>query len=133
MPLTLQTSANPGSASWDQAGTIDQVADPGNGGAIPVTASAAIPLVTAGAETRTVADPTFPGQELLLFFETDGGNCVVTFASAVNLAGDTIATFANAGEALFCKAFVSTTAGGLIWRVYASGVGAVADATPALT
>lgn len=133
MALVLTTQADPGSATWTESGTVDQQADPGDGAAIAVTESTAVALVTGGAETRTVADPAFAGQELLLYFAVDGGNCVVTFASPINLAGDTIATFANAGESLFCKAFISDAAGSLVWRVYASGVGAVADATPALT
>jgi len=129
MALVLTTQADPGDANWVEGGTVDQTTDPGDAGAIPITESGAVALVTAGAETRTVAAPTFAGQELLLYFETDGGDCVVTFSAAVNLAGDTIATFAAVGESLYCKAFINTTAGGLQWRVFFPAL----DAVPALT
>ncbi len=134
MALVLTTQANPGTAGWVEGGTVDQTTDPGgpsgSPGAIPVTESGAVALVSVGAaEERTVAAPTFAGQELLLYFETDGGDIAVTFAAAVNLAGDTIATFTAVGESLYCKAFINTTAGGLQWRVFFPAL----DAVPALT
>ena len=42
------------------------VPDPGDGGAIPVTNGGNVSLVTEGAETRTLAAPSFVGQELSL-------------------------------------------------------------------
>jgi predicted RecA/RadA family phage recombinase len=64
------------------------IADPGNAGAIPVNqGSGHVALVTAAAETRTLAVPAAVGQRLLLYMKTDGGNCVVTVASAFNQAG----------------------------------------------
>ena len=48
------------------------IPDPGDAGAIPVAQSGYVPIVTAGSETRTLAIPTFVGQELLLFIKTDG-------------------------------------------------------------
>lgn len=62
--------------------------DPGNAGAIPVTRSGHVPLVTTGAQTRTIAAPTFTGQELLLFLKTDGGDCVVTVPTGINQNGN---------------------------------------------
>jgi hypothetical protein len=117
MALVLTTQSDPGTATWTEGGTIDQQADPGDGGAIAVTESSSVALVTAGAETRTVGNPSFAGQTLALFFETDGGDCVVTFASGINVAANTVATFANATESLIVQAVVSTTAGGLAWRI----------------
>lgn len=76
------------------------IADPGNAGAIPVTSSGYVPLVTAGAETRTLAAPTFIGQQLLLYMKTDGGDCVVTCATTINETGNNTITFDNTGEAL---------------------------------
>jgi len=96
---------------------MDQITDPGNAGAIPVTASGGVSLITAGAETRTVAAPTFAGQTLAFFFETDGGDCVITFATSLNVATNTVATFANATESLIVQAIVVTSAGGLGWRI----------------
>jgi hypothetical protein len=130
MALVLTTQADPGAATWTEGGAVDQITDPGGVTiAIPVTESGAVALVTAGAETRTVAAPTFAGQELLLHAETLVGNCAVTFPVAVNAAGDVTATFSVAGQSLFCKAFISTTAGGLAWRVFFPSL----DAVPALT
>ena len=75
--------------------------DVDTGQAIPVTASGYVPLVTVGgAETRTLAAPTFIGQELLLYLKTDGGDCVVTCATTVNQAGNNTITFAAAGDAI---------------------------------
>ena len=74
------------------------ITDPGDAGAIPVTKSGYCPIVTGGAETRTVADASFVGQMLLLSLKTDGGDAVVTFASPVNQAGNNTATFADVGD-----------------------------------
>ena len=54
------------------------IADPGNAGAITVTESGHCPIVTTGAETRTLAAPSYAGQLLSLAMKTDGGDCVVT-------------------------------------------------------
>lgn len=93
-----------------------EITDPGDAGAIPVTRSGVCHIVTAGAETRTVADPTAVGLRLTLLFLTDGGNCVITFASPVNEADDNTLTFANVGAA---ADFVSARdgAGAYHWHV----------------
>lgn len=83
---------NPGS---DADGLI---LDPGDGNAIPVTLSGHVPLVTSGAETRTLADAAAPGITLDLYFKTDGGDCVITTASPVNQAGNNTLTFDTVGE-----------------------------------
>lgn len=75
-----------------------QIADPGNGGAIPVTNSGHVQIVTAGAETRTLAAPTFVGQELLLCMKTDGGDCVITCATTFNATGNNTITMNDAGD-----------------------------------
>lgn len=75
------------------------IADPGDAGAIPVTVSGYCPIVTAGAETRTLAAPTYIGQTLLLYAKTAVGNAVVTAATTFNEAGNTILTFTAAGQA----------------------------------
>lgn len=109
-------SDNASSASYPVAG-IAVVADPGNAGAIPVAQSGSVALVTGGAETRTIAAPTFLGQSLQLYFQTDGGNCVVTVAAAFNVAGNTILTFADANDSVKLEAFAVTGAGALAWRL----------------
>jgi hypothetical protein len=72
--------------------------DPGDGVNIETPQSGYIRLVSGGAETRTLDDPQFEGQILDLFFETDGGDCVVTTDSAVNQTGNNTLTFADAGD-----------------------------------
>lgn len=74
--------------------------DPGNAGAIPVTQSGHVPIVTAGAETRTLAAPTFVGQELLLYMKTDGGDGVITCATGINQAGNNTITMNDAGDSI---------------------------------
>jgi len=77
---------------------LGDIVDPGDAGAIPVTRGGVCMLTTAGAETRTVADPARTGMRLSLFFMTDGGNCVVTFSSPVNQAANNTLTLADANE-----------------------------------
>ncbi len=95
--------------------TPHMIADPGNGGSIPVNRSGQVLLVTGGAETRHVADPNVIGLILTLHFLTDGGDCVVTFASPVNAAGNNTLTHDTAGEQVVfqsCKDGASSFA----WR-----------------
>ena len=83
------------------AGTLESaITDPGDAGAIPVSASGHVALVTAAAETRTLAAPTAVGLQLLLYLKTDGGDCVVTCATTFNETGNNTITFANTGEAV---------------------------------
>jgi len=74
--------------------------DPGDTGAIPVTDSGKCDLVTTGAQTRTLAAPTYIGQLLLLSLKTDGGNCVITCATTVNQTGNNTITMDDAGDAI---------------------------------
>lgn len=74
------------------------IADPGNAGAIPVTNSGSVQIVTAGAETRTLAVPTVVGQMLAISMKTDGGDAVITVAAAFNAAGNTTITLNDAGD-----------------------------------
>lgn len=94
---------------------LRDLGDPGDGGNILGNQSGYVRLVTAGAETRTLDDPTFEGQELLLIFETDGGDCVITSDSAVNQAGNNTITFSDAGEFLLLVG-ARDGAGGYEWR-----------------
>ena len=80
------------------------IADPGASGAIPVTASGHVDLVTAGAETRTLAAPSFLGQQMLISLKTDGGDCVITCATTVNQAGNNTITLDDAGDAILLVA-----------------------------
>lgn len=86
--------------------------------AIPVSSQGTVRLTTAGAETRTLAAPTWAGQTLSIYFQTDGGDCVVTAAAAINQAGNTVMTFADAGD---CITLVGVHNGSVyVWRVLAN-------------
>ena len=91
------------------------IADPGNAQAIPVTASGHVDIVTAAAETRTLAVPTFAGQELLISMKTDGGDCVITVADPhIDGTNNTI-TLNDAGDTVRLVAGVSGA--GFVWRL----------------
>lgn len=97
------------------AGLGNAIADPGDAGAIAVTRSGTCPLVTAAAETRTLAIPENAGDLLNLSFKTDGGDCVITVASGVNQTGNNTLTFADAGDQLLLAAIENGAA--LAWRI----------------
>ena len=98
------------------------IADPGDAAAIPVTNSGTCAITTAGAETRTIAVPTFVGQWLMLTMDVDGGNAVVTVASPLNATGNNTITFANAGESVYVVA--GDVGGTPLWRIVGSDFGA---------
>ena len=91
------------------------ITDPGNAGAIAVTANGVCNITTAGAETRTLAIPTYVGQELMIGLDTDGGDCVITVASAINQTGNNTITLNDAGDNIFLKA--RTVGGTRRWSV----------------
>lgn len=91
------------------------IADPGNAGAIPVTTNGVCALTSAGAETRTLAIPTFMGQRLSLVCDTYVGNIVVTSSQAVNQAGNTVLTFGSVRDYIALEAI--TVGGALRWAV----------------
>ena len=106
-------------AAREAQGIANVITDPGDAGAIPVTSSGTCALGTpGGAQTRTVAIPTFAGQLLGLSFDVDGGDCVVTFAQAINQASNTVATAADTGDHLLLQGV--TIGGALRWRVVAN-------------
>lgn len=97
----------------------DVIADPGDAGAIPVDESGTCAITTAGAETRTLAIPTFAGQEIAISMDVDGpGDAVITVAQAINQAGNTIITLNDAGDFILLKGV--TIGGALRWRVAAN-------------
>lgn len=106
------------------AGTnaVVALADPGDAAAIPVTASYNIAITTAGAETNTLAIPTFIGQKLMLSCDVYAvGDRVVTVAGGVNQTGNNTLTFGAAADACTLEAF--QVAGALVWRItYNDGV-----------
>ena len=94
------------------------LADPGNAGAIPVTDSGMVPIVTAGAETRTVANPAKAGLMLGLNMKTDGGDCVVTVAAAINATGNNTITLNDAGDVITLLSVAN--GGNFRWTVIAN-------------
>lgn len=91
------------------------IADPGNAGAISVTTNGVCALTSAGAETRTLAIPTFMGQRLSIVCDTYVGNIVVTSSQALNQAGNTIMTFGAVRDYIALEAI--TVGGALRWQV----------------
>jgi hypothetical protein len=81
-----------GGTTWaavDSRTAMATLADPGHSAPIPVTRSASIAITTAGAETNTLAIPTFIGQQLALICDVYVGDRVITcIAQAINQAGE---------------------------------------------
>jgi hypothetical protein len=106
----------PGGTFFPALASIDlgNVAD---GTAIPVTnAYASVNITTAAAETNTLAIPTILGQRLVINLNVRAvGDRVITAASAINVAGNTIMTF---GAVRDCIELVAIQlAGVLVWEV----------------
>jgi len=101
------------------AASTDQITDPGDAGAIPVTASGWCALVSAAAETRTIAAPTFIGQEIDLFMDTRAvGDITATAAVVVNVANNNTMVFGAASERILLR---GVSAGGTKeWSVVAN-------------
>ena len=73
------------------------IPDPGNAGVIDTLRSGIVELRSAGAETRTLPDPTFRGQTLDLYMIVDNGDITVTASSPVNQTGHTTIVFSAIG------------------------------------
>jgi len=124
-PMAISANNGSSQSSWSEDGTLisggspagGESADPGNGNIIPTTLQGVIPLRYAGAgETNTFAAPFRPGQQVTLVADSVAvGSRAVTFAAAINVAGDTIATFTGNGQTLSVVGV--TLAGVPTWRV----------------
>jgi len=91
--------------------------DPGASGTITVTKNFEIyDCVTAAAEARALAAPTRAGIYCIIRLMTDGGDMTMTAASAVNVAGNTICLFEDAGDQLFMVS-VGDGSGGFRWEI----------------
>lgn len=103
---------------YERQGGLD-IPDPGASGAIPVGHSGVCNLISAAAETRTVADPSFVGQRLTLHTQVDGGDITITFASGINVSANTAAVTQTANDVLDLVAVAdgAATAGTLAWRI----------------
>lgn len=109
--------------SWTRFDAQANIVSSTNASAIPNNIDGVVRITTAGAETRTLAAPVRVGQTLTLFFQTDGGDAVITVASAINVAGNTIITFDNANESITLRAVHNGT--NLLWRVQENDGGAL--------
>ncbi len=96
----------------------NQITDPGNAGAIPVTANGTVQIVTTAAQTRTLAVPTHVGQLLALNMKTDGGDCVITVAAAINATGNNTITLNDAGDLIVLQGMMNGA--NLRWKVVAN-------------
>lgn len=95
------------------------IADPGDGGAIPVVRSGNVAITTTGVDdTRTLAIPTVVGSRLVLSLDVDAGDAVITVASAANQAGNNTLTMADAGDII--ELIAVQLAGALVWRIGAN-------------
>lgn len=90
--------------------------DPGSGGTIRFSQWGQIcPVVTAGAEARTLAQPTRPGILATVVLDTDGGDLTLTVTGGYNADGATSLTFADAGDFVtFMSVKVGTS---YLWKV----------------
>jgi predicted RecA/RadA family phage recombinase len=104
------------------------IADPGDAGAIPVTDTGHVEIVTtvAGGETRTLAAPTYLGQMLLISMKTDGGDCVIAVATLVNQTGNNRITLNDAGDAVLLAA--KANGANIRWSVVSNDGGALSTA-----
>jgi hypothetical protein len=107
-----------GDTNWSRLSGMDEISDPGDAAAIPVTQSGFCMLTSAGAETRTLAIPSFAGQTIDLCCDTYVGNVAITVASAFDVTGNTTITMGNAGDSI--KLVGATIGGTLAWRILAN-------------
>ena len=106
--------------------------DPGDAGSIVVDRSPCIVnLVSAGAETRTLAVPSRVGALCTLVMKTDGGDITLTVTGGYNEDGDTSFTFSEVGQFVTFQAV--DISGTLTWRKLSDyGLGNIAPADAAV-
>jgi hypothetical protein len=108
--------------TWAPVLEAQVLVDPGNAGAIPVTNSGIVSLVSAGAETRTLAIPAFKGQRLVLVCDTYVGDIVVATSAPCNVANNNRLTFGVVSEAI--ELIGVSVGGALVWQIgWNDGVG----------
>jgi hypothetical protein len=105
-----------------------EVVDPGDAATFNVDRSPYyVALVTAAAETRTLAAPSKAGMIFLASMKTDGGDLTLTVSGGFDEAGSTTVVFHNTGEVL---GLISVVGGGTTyaWRVlFHDGVTGIAS------
>lgn len=106
--------------------------DPGNGAALPHTLWGQVEIITTTAETRTLPDPLKAGIEMSIAFRTDGGDCVITFATAYDDLARTTLTLQTVGEVHHFKS-VRVSESACVWRRIARSTAILADSIEAIT
>lgn len=94
------------------------LADPGDAGTITVIKDLQVCEMVTGSsgETRTLTTPTKAGIQFVLRLKTDGGgDAVVTASAGLNVALNTVATFADAGDQLVLISV--SAASGYRWEI----------------
>ena len=100
------------------------IPDPGNAGTITTTEDLQIcEMVSAKAETRTLANPSKPGIRLIVRLLTDGGTVTVTAAAGFNVLLETEATFADAGDFLSLISVTLVANSTYRWEIMEGNVG----------
>jgi hypothetical protein len=99
------------------------IADPGAAGAIPVTVGGTCELSgTTGTQTRTLAAPTFAGQELMLVTSAiTSGTLTVTVTNLLNSAGAAKTTIAQSTAGMATALRAIAVGASLYWSVVSSG------------
>ncbi len=111
--------------------------DPGDAGTIALDRNFGVmPLVTVSADalkTRSLVAPLKAGMRLTLYFKTDGGDCVVTSTpDGVDQSGNTVMTFADAGDYINFESIEEDAT--YVWRVIGyDGVAGVSVGATATT
>lgn len=94
------------------------IADPGNAGAIPVTASGWMQLVSAGAEIRTLANPSAGGIQLDLLTDTYVGDITITVAGPIDQSLNNTITMGAEDDFISLRSVAKGA--GFVWRVVAN-------------
>ena len=91
--------------------------DPGASGTIVVDRSPhVVPLVSATAETRTLAAPLRAGVRCFLYMKTDGGDITLTITNGYDEDGDTTFTFSDPGQFIELVSVYESSANVFRWR-----------------
>jgi len=116
--MSAHRTLNDLSRAFDSIGP-GQIEDPGDAKTITILQWGQIcSVVTAGAETRTLAQPTKPGMECKIVLDTDGGDLTLTVTGGYNQDGNTSITFDTAGD--WVKFHSVKVGASYYWRVLGS-------------
>lgn len=115
-------------APFDLYSSSLEIRDPGNAATISVDRNPAVcNLVSATAETRTLARPTKSGIRVMLNMAVDGGDITLTVTGGFNEDGDTTFTFADPGQ---WAEFVSIRTSATVYEWRKVGDYSTANLTP---